>query len=91
MEEPVNGQTPEKFVEEMAQQLGITTEEFKDEYGDFSYSVGNVQGNLEFKEDETYVEVINGDERKGTWSAGSDRMLEGSTKTRPVTKSMTIT
>lgn len=76
VEELIDGQSPEKFVEQMAQQLGITVEEFEEEYGDFASFANDVQGTLEFKDDKTFTEVINDDEERGSWNAGSDRTLE---------------
>ena len=76
VEELVNGQSTEKFVEQMAKQLGISVEEFEDEYGDFNGFEDEVQGTFEFKDDKTYAETINDDEGEGTWSAGENRTLE---------------
>ena len=77
IEELVNGQSPDKFVEQMAQQLGISVEEFEDKYGDFNEYEDEVEGTIEYKDDKTFCEHIEDDEKaKGTWSAGENRTLK---------------
>ena len=76
IENLVNGQSPDRFVTQMAQQLGISVEEFEEEYGDFDGFDEEVSEIFQFNEDQTYVEIINDNKGEGTWSAGVDRTLE---------------
>ena len=76
LEQLINGQSPSTFVEQMAKSLGISVEEFEEEYGDFSTFKAEVEGIMEFKDNKTFFQNIEGQTSEGIWSAGEDRMLE---------------
>lgn len=68
----INGQDFSQYAEEMAKAMGITVEEFKDDFGDEEI---NVKGNIEFKSDKSFTAEFDGGKSSGTWSAGDNRTL----------------
>lgn len=67
----INGQSYDAYIEQAAQQAGMSADDFKDSFG----ATLDTEGNFHFMEDKKFTGTIEGDSMVGTWSANDKKLI----------------